>query len=104
MRSLSPSMPAVGVLAIGALTASGCGSAPCSAGSSSALVAEGGTDGGGDATAAADAQGGGEGVVTSAPSTTPTLAGVRLANWSADSPPVDFCLAPHGTTDFQGPL
>jgi Domain of unknown function (DUF4397) len=29
---------------------------------------------------------------------------VRLGHLSPDLPPVDFCLAPHGTTDFQGPL
>jgi hypothetical protein len=32
------------------------------------------------------------------------LAGVRFANWSPDAPSVDFCLAPHGTTDFRGPM
>jgi hypothetical protein len=34
----------------------------------------------------------------------PTMALLRLANWSPDSPPVDICIAPHGTTAFQGPL
>jgi len=29
---------------------------------------------------------------------------VRVANWSPDSPEVDFCLAPQGTSAFQGPL
>ncbi len=29
---------------------------------------------------------------------------VRLAHLSPDLPPVDLCLAPHGTTSFQGPL
>jgi hypothetical protein len=28
---------------------------------------------------------------------------VRVANWSANAPPVDFCLAPHGTGAFQRP-
>jgi hypothetical protein len=37
-------------------------------------------------------------------STTPPLAGVRFANWSPDAPSVDFCLAPHGTADYRGPL
>ena len=32
------------------------------------------------------------------------IALVRVANWSPDAPAVDFCLAPHGTTAFQGPL
>jgi hypothetical protein len=30
--------------------------------------------------------------------------GIRLANWSPDAPAIDFCLAPHGTTQFRGPL
>lgn len=34
----------------------------------------------------------------------PTLALLRLANWSADSPSVDFCMAPHGTGAFRGPI
>jgi hypothetical protein len=33
-----------------------------------------------------------------------TLTWVRLANWSPDAPAVDFCLAPHGTGAFRGPL
>jgi hypothetical protein len=28
----------------------------------------------------------------------------RFANWSSDSPAFDMCIAPHGTTSFQGPL
>jgi hypothetical protein len=28
---------------------------------------------------------------------------LRVANWSPDAPAVDFCLAPHGSTAFQGP-
>jgi hypothetical protein len=33
-----------------------------------------------------------------------TSALIRFANWSADSPAFDMCIAPHGTTSFQGPL
>jgi hypothetical protein len=33
-----------------------------------------------------------------------TSALLRLANWSPDSPSADFCIAPHGTTAFQGPF
>jgi Domain of unknown function (DUF4397) len=29
---------------------------------------------------------------------------LRFANWSPDSPGVDVCIAPHGSTDFRGPL
>jgi hypothetical protein len=34
----------------------------------------------------------------------PAIAGIRLANLSPDVPLVDFCIAPHGTTMYQGPL
>ncbi len=29
---------------------------------------------------------------------------IRFANWSADSPGVDFCIAPHGTVAYEGPV
>jgi hypothetical protein len=38
---------------------------------------------------------------TSAP---PPVAGVRVANWSPDAPPIDLCLAQHGQSNFRGPL
>jgi hypothetical protein len=34
----------------------------------------------------------------------PPLGGVRVADWSAAAAPVDFCLAPHGTANWQGPM
>lgn len=34
----------------------------------------------------------------------PAMASLRFANFSPDAPEVDFCVAPHGTTAFQGPL
>ncbi len=34
----------------------------------------------------------------------PTQSLLRFANWSPDAPAADFCIAPHGTTAFQGPL
>src|SRR5580658_9937302 len=36
--------------------------------------------------------------------TAATSALIRFANWSPDSPAFDMCIAPHGTTSFQGPL
>jgi hypothetical protein len=36
--------------------------------------------------------------------TAPTMALLRFANWSPDAPAFDMCIAPHGTTSFQGPL
>jgi hypothetical protein len=32
------------------------------------------------------------------------LVGIRVANWSPDAPPIDFCVAPHATEQFQGPM
>jgi hypothetical protein len=36
--------------------------------------------------------------------TAPTLALLRVADWSPDAPTLDFCIAPHGTRAFQGPV
>jgi len=33
-----------------------------------------------------------------------TLAALRVANWSASAPTVDFCIAPHGTNAFRRPV
>jgi hypothetical protein len=46
------------------------------------------------------------GGLTDADATVPavSVSGVRVANWSPDSPSVDFCLAPHGSGAFQGPI
>jgi hypothetical protein len=38
------------------------------------------------------------------PPPTPGTAYVRVAHLSPDAPPVDFCVAPHGTTAFEGPV
>jgi hypothetical protein len=35
---------------------------------------------------------------------TAPVSSIRLANWSPDAPAVDFCVAPHGTSVFHGPL
>ncbi len=60
----------------------------------------------GDATLRMDVDAGHDGdgsgpPVEAAPS---PVASLRVANWSYDAPPVDFCIAPHGTAQFQGPL
>lgn len=39
---------------------------------------------------------------TSAPP--PSVAGIRVANWSPDAPAIDLCVAPHGTSAFRGPM
>jgi hypothetical protein len=56
-----------------------------------------------DATAPADATAGDVQVADAAPPPLP-IGLLRLANWSADAPAVDFCIAVHGTTAFSGPL
>jgi hypothetical protein len=33
-----------------------------------------------------------------------TVASIRFANWAPDSPAIDFCVAPHGTGMFVGPV
>lgn len=59
-----------------------------------------GDDAGGSIAPAAD---GGSDASDDAPAPAPQ-AFVRIAQLSPDVPPVDVCIAPHGTTDFQGPL
>jgi hypothetical protein len=34
----------------------------------------------------------------------PSLGGMRVANFAAAAPPIDFCFAPHGTTKWTGPM
>ncbi len=60
----------------------------------------------GDATVGADAEAGttGDALLEPAEATSPPVASLRMANWSSDAPAVDFCIAPHGTTAFEGPL
>jgi hypothetical protein len=41
---------------------------------------------------------------TASVGTTSSTAHVRVAHLSPDAPNVDFCVAPHGTTDFTGPI
>jgi hypothetical protein len=81
----------------------------CDGGSASLVAAEGGaTDDGGatDASLATDGTIGdgatSEGAAPEAAAFSSAL--VRVANWSPDAPAVDFCVAPHGTSVFQGPL
>jgi hypothetical protein len=88
------------------LAAIGCGSgddtcvnppSPPDAGADVTVSAEAGTGDAGEAGGPQDAS-------AADAVTTPTRALLRLANWSADAPPIDFCLARHGTTAFQGPF
>jgi hypothetical protein len=64
-----------------------------------ALDAQGASEGG---PASADA--GQVADVSTADGTLSTNALVRVANWSPDAPAVDFCIAPHGTRAFVGPV
>jgi hypothetical protein len=61
----------------------------------------------GDAFVGADADAGtaeSDGAAVEPYKPTSSAALVRVANWGPGAPGVDFCLAPHGTTSFQGPL
>lgn len=83
----------------------------CSSSRGAAGPGDGGTphDSGGDTGAVVvdasigdDAGGGGD---TSDDAALPAAAGVRFAVWAASPfPAVDFCVAPHGTTAFVGPM
>lgn len=74
------------------------GGGPSEASASEASVNEGGA-GGSDA--AGEAKAGPFLGSMPAPATSALL---RFANWSPDSPPVDICIAAHGSGAFQGPL
>jgi len=72
--------------------------------------------GAGDSTGAGDAppaEGGAQAAETTSPgsaedsgidSAPSPVSFVRFANWSADSPGVDFCIAPHGSGAYTGPV
>jgi hypothetical protein len=103
-------MPTIAAMAV-ALAAAGCGNGDDVCTTTSALTSDGGTpdgaalDGGGDATTGGGAKGDASADGAANADGSPELvAEVRFANWSAGAPAVDFCLAPHGTTAFQGPL
>jgi hypothetical protein len=51
--------------------------------------------------AAADAMTSGTTATGGSPS---AVAGIRVANWSPDAPPIDLCVAAHATGAFRGPL
>jgi hypothetical protein len=83
----------------------------CESGESGAITtidASGGTpaDSGGAIDASPADQGAADQSAGDAAAPAPSFAFsyVRLANWSLNAPPVDVCLAPHGTTAFEGPL
>ncbi len=82
-----------------------CGSHPGAASVQSipdAASVEAGVEAG--ATPAPDAgdEGGDETSDDSSPTPQPTF--IRVAQLARDLPPIDLCIAPHGTTAFQGPL
>ena len=58
----------------------------------------------GDGAAAATDAGDSGDALGNAEAATTNVSAVRVANWSPDSPSVDFCLAPHASGAFQGPL
>ncbi len=79
------------------------GGLDATAGDDDGAVGNDASDSGLAAETATDAAGDGDAAVEAAP---PPMASIRLANWSPDSPVAgyDFCVAPHGTTTWTGPL
>jgi hypothetical protein len=60
-----------------------------------------------DVAASAAGDGGGGNVVEAGPTVSsppPSMVLIRFANWAPDAPPIDVCIAPHGTGAFQGPV
>jgi hypothetical protein len=101
----------VGILVVGALAAVGVASGACSSspGASSGNSEDSGVDTGAPAPQSNDAgdasvDDGGDGSADDAPATPPPQTYLRIAHVSPDSPPIDVCAAPHGTTAFHGPL
>ncbi len=108
-------MRAVSFLMFGLATGAGFWATGCGNGDDSqppvAVVRDGGVDAskGLDATTAGEGGGGPSDAQTAdAPQDVspipPTLALMRMGNWSVDAPPIDFCMAAHGTGAFQGPI
>lgn len=91
-----------GWLSAGALSGA-CKSSPASSNGDDAAAdapSEGSAEASLDASAEASTEGDDAGLYPF-----PVVAGVRLAVWSTQPlPAVDFCLAPHGTTAFLGPM
>jgi len=98
----------IGLFVVGALAAIAVASGACS--SSPAAAPENGEDSGADTGAPApqsndaSADDGGDGSADDAPAAPPPQTYLRIAHVSPDSPPIDVCAAPHGTSVFQGPL
>jgi Domain of unknown function (DUF4397) len=108
-------MRAVSFLMVGVVAAASCGATACGNGDDTSSppppmpAADAGVDAskGLDATAGPDAGDDGaslEAAPDAADVSVPIRALLRVANWSADAPPVDFCLAKHGTSVFDGPI
>jgi hypothetical protein len=58
----------------------------------------------GDGGSPVDADAGGASDAPGPEATAPTIALLRVAHWSPDAPPLDACIAPHGTNAYQGPV
>jgi Domain of unknown function (DUF4397) len=106
MRRVFPRfVPIAAGLALSTLACTGsgddCASPPVAAGAPDATTQDGGEAGAPDGTAPLDASALDDGEAGPA---RPTSVALRLANWAPDAAGVDFCIAPHGTSAFRGPL
>lgn len=79
-----------------------CSSSPSGTADGGSTASEAGPDAPSEAASSDD--GGGSDGGADADGAIANPAYLRLANWSPDAPAVDFCVAPHGSTSFQGPL
>ncbi len=91
-----------GAVTLGAMDASSDVAGDASMGRESSALDDVESQGDGDGDGDGD-DGAGEDA-SPAPPQPATEAIVRFANWSADSPAIDFCLASHGTGSFEGPF
>jgi len=85
----------------GVCLATACSSSPTNATDAGSTVKEAGVDAPSEAAPSDD--GGGSDAGGDADGAVANPAYLRLANWSPDAMAVDFCVAPHGSTSFQGP-
>jgi hypothetical protein len=101
MRPASTIAPHLAACALACVACTDPDSGPSLCDGGDAHVEDTSTGDAGDATTSADSAPA-DGAL--AETSTSARAYLRVANWSPDAPAVDFCIAPHGTSAYQGPL
>lgn len=90
-------------VACGVCLTTACSSSPTAAADGGSTVKEAGADAPSEAASSDDGGGTDAGGGDDADGAVANPAYLRLAAWSPDAMAVDFCLATHGSTSFQGP-